>query len=447
VDDAAVDAVGSACARESDCPEPLACKVERIDDGDGFPEAVSTTCLPEADRVYPTGVPCPSDDDCLTGLCLFGRCSEVCTEGSCPAGFTCDDVSAIPGGVSGPVEECPAAAFDAARFSACLPETGVLELPLPAAASGEWIVLDVPSGAASFTVIAETEVPVAFVGVWALLGPGATALYTLPATQEEFLAQPIRYFPGDRISAMLVPNTPDVSFVRGIHCVRVGSDRGGEVSSRVRLKMAPDGGAGGALALDVHVLNLVGMGCGVDGLDASTAATHALWQEALGDLGEVFAQAGIEIGPVRYHDIPDRPDLDVIDFLDGPDGDGVYEELNALFSAGTGASADSLDVFLVRHIEGRSGVSGAIPGPPGVHGTPHAGVAIDMAAPCTMALGTLLAHEIGHQLGLFHNVETGATDPIEDTGEGTDNLMYPASSGVDLTAGQAFVLRANPLIR
>ena len=79
-------------------------------------------------------------------------------------------------------------------------------------------------------------------------------------------------------------------------------------------------------------------------------------------------------------------------------------------------------------------------------------------------MGRVIAHEAGHYLGLFHTTEVGgeAADPMPDTAQcparrwdrpdgcpDALNLMFPlAGLGSDvLTAGQADVLHANPLVR
>lgn len=64
------------------------------------------------------------------------------------------------------------------------------------------------------------------------------------------------------------------------------------------------------------------------------------------------------------------------------------------------------------------------------------------------ALGKLLAHELGHYLGLYHSVESdGTQDTLTDTG--ADNLMNyrPFLSGsTQLSAGQSRVMRRHPAV-
>ena len=121
---------------------------------------------------------------------------------------------------------------------------------------------------------------------------------------------------------------------------------------------------------------------------------------------------------------------------------------------------------------GLLGKAGGIPGPPLLHGTWHSGVAVSLVdyydyepnigIPVT---AETMAHELGHQLGLFHTSEQNGQvhDPIPDTYEctadwngdevvdlqecqnfGANNLMFwSVSLSAKLTPGQKHVIHRN----
>lgn len=64
-------------------------------------------------------------------------------------------------------------------------------------------------------------------------------------------------------------------------------------------------------------------------------------------------------------------------------------------------------------------------------------------------LGRLIAHELGHYLGLYHSVEEdGTVDRLDDTG--ADNVMFwrPASvASPAFSTSQFRVMRRHPAVR
>ncbi len=158
-----------------------------------------------------------------------------------------------------------------------------------------------------------------------------------------------------------------------------------------------------------------------------------------------YAQAGVCIGTVTFHDLPDWAKQSfalggkVNVASDGPCGD-----LSQLFTLALAPSA-AVHIFLADALDagpttsGRMvlGVDGAIPGPSGVPGTITSGAIVGLfdllgyelapgaCAGASSSLSTcgtdilayVAAHEAGHWLGLYHTTEMpgGSFDPLSDT--------------------------------
>lgn len=188
------------------------------------------------------------------------------------------------------------------------------------------------------------------------------------------------------------------------------------------------------LALDVVVV----AGASVDN------AQVGAW---LGAATAALAQAAIVVRAVG------DPIVAPVEVTEGADGGVVglptaesHGALVVVFADALGSSGDS---------SGALAVSGGLPGPWPSVDEPAATVVIDV--PATLAAGVspgvLLAHELGHQLGLQHVIERGAApggvgeDRLDDTRfDASDNLMFWEAriGGTALSPGQIRQLRAHP---
>lgn len=159
----------------------------------------------------------------------------------------------------------------------------------------------------------------------------------------------------------------------------------------------------------VFDLNLVVVG-DTEISDEQLAAT-------MGRVDEVYLAAGapgVGVAEVWTLEWPDR-------YLDA-DGSDIHE----LRASPIGDDSGRINVFFIQDFTevGTLGFAAGIPGPNGVHGTAASGVVIsvdthldeDGTALLTNLMGETIAHEIGHQIGLFHTTEAeGGNDPIDDT--------------------------------
>jgi len=222
--------------------------------------------------------------------------------------------------------------------------------------------------------------------------------------------------------------------------------------------------AGTLINLNIYLVGLVG-------IDADNAATNPNMQRVLELFDEIYAPTGVQIGEVRFRSVPEAAvtQYSIIRRLNDVGG------LVALSSA-PNTDRDgllTLNIFFTRAFafsdgSGTLGISMGLPGPAGLHGTSVSGVAFTgeylgrrvSGIDGTDFTAVVLAHEVGHYLGLFHTTEQNgaAHDPLDDTPEcrsgqfpnqcpDLTNLMFPLA-GIDhrtITADQAFMVHVSPL--
>lgn len=469
------------CTQAEDCFEfdvEAGCGAPPTDtNGDGTPDAAPQVCVLSPPASLGLGQFCTSDVGCVARICQEGQCTEVCDDdGDCLAGQVCTTM--------------PRAGAGGATFMGCgYPAVGgggvqtveLGEVTL-GAGFGERFTIATAPDTVSLTLEIEDldqaeDVDLAFISVF---DPQATQLYDI---NDIAMLQdtPIRWLPADttETATMLIPNTtPDrVDFLPGAHNFTVAPlprFMGDSLMTRLRVvarvKRAPGGvQSNGTLDLNIHIVT------GISGLSAASAPGNSRLQNALTNLRAVLAPTGVTLGTIRYVDV-NQPSLTVIDSTDGPDS-----ELSTLFRAGGSTlGGEALDVFIVRTINSGGGgfralgIAGGIPGPANIHGSRHSGVVtswngLGSGATGDRVLGQILAHEIGHYIGLFHVTERlrpcspgedpsagcapfGGGDQLADTTRGdTSNLMHWSIVGggtnTNLTAGQGFVYRAAALVR
>ncbi len=425
-------ACAEGCTRDLGCPDGQTCTLN------ASASTLEPTCVPRRATAAP-GAACASDADCDRGSCQLGLCVELCvTNPDCPSGMTCNQLVA------------PLASGATPGYQGCLPTTGTIAVEADSFGS-----LPVPQTAQSMTIYARLQ-PFDFnnvVGVLALSDPAGQMVYTQPTSIDAFYALPVRYQPAESSSAMLVPNSPAVAMAPGAWPFTVGSEKLAAIAhTTLYFKLAPEPIASGTVDLNFYLTDLSGS-CA----PLTVASAPGQLAQVVTELKQIYGQVNVNIGNVTWHGANGA--MNTVQ-IQAQDNQPMFPDLDNVLQAATAnqPTTAGLDVVLLRSITSNStagqilGVAGGIPGSP-VLGTPHSGAVVSIAAYCSSAdlLAATIAHEVGHTLGLFHNVEQdGHTDPLTDTkADGNNNLMYwleGDTSNHHLSLEQGQVLRNDPKV-
>ncbi len=229
---------------------------------------------------------------------------------------------------------------------------------------------------------------------------------------------------------------------------------------------------------------------GTNPITAATVTNYPNVQAAVDRVAELYGRAGITLGKVRFIDADEETaeryrivrglaDIRLLTGLNESPGPTLDDHL-------------SVDVYWVMDIIiGQTsglllGVSAGVPGAPGMHGNANNGLVfriVDIASNPDF-VAHIMAHEIGHFLGLRHTTEilnginseaaatydalVGLTDPLDDTPvcdnvvrlgkmcPDYQNLMFPAAPDPDMASGetvgimspqQGAMMRLSPLVK
>ncbi len=440
------NADGEDCATDSDC--------------------AGGTCIepPDWPNGYCTTLDCRTFEDCARGVdgdinnrCLIQQqtnfCVRICeSNDECRAGYTCQ---AIGGGVG----------FCAPGFGAPSEEVDLLDHPFDIVCGVE--TDDRGLATIDFTIAEDTTAYM--ITPFGLDGGAVSPVgIELPDGGEVDLdgANGFQLTPSilfGFINPIVIPATPqdESQLQSGDHTLLVQT-----TSNDLCYYLLEESGGNSVIDLNVYLV-------GLPEVSAASAPDDENFVELFDAFADIYEQAGVEVGEIRFID----PPQDVVDTYQIIRSQEAAEALvvETDVPGDTLDDALSMNVFFTRSFsfsngQGVLGISMGLPGAAGLHGTRSSGVAftaeymggnIPGEGNGNAYTGIVLAHEVGHFLGLFHTSEQfgGGFDPLDDTPQcrnnfpngcpDIDNLMFPlaGSSHTQLSDGQAWQIRVSPLTK